>query len=266
MEFNKISCYGDYKKWLKKEYEYNNTKADINYYESLTDKMKKNLEESPVWNNLKTNLSNYGYQYYIATNGYQLFQTDDPKIDFEIKPYSSLINKSYRKNVTFNQQFPNVSENDLITPDNWYEKINDILRTVIVVTYLDGVKFLVEKIENYYRSNNIVCKSQFEAKEEGYYAAHVYFEHVFEVPTRSWGTNKIKSCIEIQITTQLQELIRGLLHKYYEEKRKESPPDSNWQWDFPSDEFYINYLGHTLHLIEGMIFEIRENQTKKEKI
>ena len=63
--------------------------------------------------------------------------------------------------------------------------------------------------------------------------------------------------MEIQITTQVQELILNLLHKYYERRRNKIEPD-NWQWDHASDEFATNYLGHILHYVEGMIVEVRE--------
>ena len=39
-----------------------------------------------------------------------------------------------------------------------------------------------------------------------------------------------------------------------------------WQWDYKSDEFSANYLGHILHYVEGMIVEIREKQKKEEQI
>lgn len=70
--------------------------------------------------------------------------------------------------------------------------------------------------------------------------------------------------IEIQITTQLQEVIRSLLHKYYEDRRKGVEAEgTKWQWDYKSDEFVANYLGHILHYVEGMIMDIREKQRKE---
>ena len=74
-------------------------------------------------------------------------------------------------------------------------------------------------------------------------------------------TEKIMVSIEIQITTQLQEVIKKLLHKYYEERRKRiEKPSVKWQWDYKSDEFSTNYLGHILHYVEGMIMDIRESR------
>jgi hypothetical protein len=55
------------------------------------------------------------------------------------------------------------------------------------------------------------------------------------------------------------------LHKYYEERRKRIKEENiKWQWNYKSDEFTVNYLGHILHYVEGMIMEVRE--TQKEEI
>jgi hypothetical protein len=89
----------------------------------------------------------------------------------------------------------------------------------------------------------------------------LYIKQEFEVPKMVWDTEKIDVSIEIQITTQLQEAIRRLLHKHYEERRKCIRTEEKiWQWDYKSEEFATNYLGHILHYVEGMITDIREKQ------
>ena len=119
---------------------------------------------------------------------------------------------------------------------------------------IDKIKFICEQ-------QSLPCQIFFEAREEGYYAAHLYTKQKFEIPKVTWDTEKVEISIEIQITTQLQEVIRKLLHKYYEERRKKvKKEDVKWQWNYKSDEFIANYLGHILHYIEGMIMEIRGKQ------
>jgi hypothetical protein len=57
-----------------------------------------------------------------------------------------------------------------------------------------------------------------------------------------------------------------LLHKYYEERRKKiGAEDVKWQWNYKTDEFVANYLGHILHYVEGMIMEIRDKQKEEMK-
>jgi hypothetical protein len=98
----------------------------------------------------------------------------------------------------------------------------------------------------------------------GYYAVHLYTKDEFEITGPNWKTQRVICQVEIQITTQLQELIRTLLHKHYERRRLLSHKlDDIWQWNYKSDEFSTNYLGHILHYLEGMIMEIREKEKSK---
>jgi hypothetical protein len=82
-----------------------------------------------------------------------------------------------------------------------------------------------------------------------------------DVPKENWDSERIPVALEIQVTTQLQDVIGKLLHKYYEDRRMQaSQPELKWQWNYESDEFLTNYLGHILHYAEGMIMEARTRQ------
>jgi hypothetical protein len=129
------------------------------------------------------------------------------------------------------------------------------------VKYLDGVDFLVERLKLLCDTLNIQCQNFLEAREDGYYAAHVYITQNYEIPRVDWDTEKVNISFEIQVTTQLQETIRSLLHAYYEEARnKPKSREKKWQWNYKSNEFSVNYLGHILHYIEGTIVRIRDEQ------
>jgi hypothetical protein len=182
-----------------------------------------------------------------------------------IKPFSSFVEKTYRKNILLNKNWPNEPDEGWILPSNWFSRINDIVRTLIQVKYLDGVDFLINKITSRCENQNISCIHFLEAREEGYYAAHLYIKNQYEIPKMSLGTDKVDINFEIQITTQLQDVIRKLLHTYYKEKRVNSK-DKKWQWDYKSDEFSANYLGHILHYLEGMIMEIRDKEIQKRRL
>jgi len=120
---------------------------------------------------------------------------------------------------------------------------------------------MIEKIGLLCEQHSMPCEVSFEAREEGYYACHVYTKQEFEIPAVDWDTERVEAYIEIQITTQLQEVIRRLLHKYYEKRRMGvRDEDMKWQWDYEGDEFVANYLGHILHYVEGMIMEVRKRQ------
>jgi hypothetical protein len=70
---------------------------------------------------------------------------------------------------------------------------------------------------------------------------------------------------EIQLTTQMQEVLRDLSHSFYEEKRLSQDDDRQWKWDHKSALFRSSFMGHTLHLLEGVIVELREMKNKKPK-
>lgn len=248
----------EYKKWLADEHKVSIGRTQT-HYESVTAKLKQDFEKSDFWVQIIENLKDYD-QEYLSNTGYSLFIGKfEPEL--KVKPFESFLLKTFRKNVIENRKFPDELEGGWILPNDWYSRINDILRTLFVVKYFDGVAFLISKIESLSKQHDMECCTFLEAREEGYYAAHLYVERNFEIPRITWDTEKVDVQIEIQITTQLQEVIRRLLHKYYEAARKKIEREPvKWQWDYECDEFATNYLGHILHYVEGMIMEIREKQ------
>jgi hypothetical protein len=252
-----------YKEWLKEKHKKEITVYDKTYYETVSNKIKREFEKSELWNKLINQLKTYNDEYYLKTNGYQLLTNSESRPILYIKSYDSFFLKTYRKNVLENSNWPDPPNVGWILPDDWYLSINDIVRTELVVKYLDGVEFITEKFDLLCKEFESIYRTDYEAKDEGYYAVHIYTQQSVEIPMRDWNTRRIIVDIEFQITTQLQENIRKLLHKYYKVKRiKIRQEDVKWQWDYHSDEFSTNYLGHILHYMEGMIMEIRERQTR----
>jgi hypothetical protein len=267
MNKDKPSNIPEYKKWFKEKHEIDLSNRDQTYYESVTNTIKRDFEKSNFWLKLNENLNVFNQEYLIVTGYPLLILIPKFEPDLYIKPYDSFLLKTLRKNILENKNWPNCPNDGWVLPDNWHKKINDIIRTLFVVKYLDGVEFLIGKIKSLCdQLENIECKVFLEAREEGYYAAHLYIIKEFEIPKIDWDTERINVSIEIQITTKLQEVIRKLLHKYYEERRKKGmEEDIKWQWNYKSEEFMGNYLGHILHYVEGMIMDIR-NRQKEDKI
>lgn len=254
----------EYKNWVKDKFSIELSNKDINYYHSVTNKIISEFKSNPFWKEFNNLFNNYNQTYFVKNN-YKLYSSSDLP-ELKIKPYDSFILKTFRKNIINNGNFPQEPEGGWYLPENWYSRISDIVRTIISVKYLDGVDYLIERLSEICKQNDLKCNTDYEAKEEGYYAAHFYVEVISEIPKENWDTIKIPTTIEIQITTQIQEIIKNLLHKYYESNRKKILSDSKkWQWDYKSDEFATNYLGHILHYVEGMIMEIREKQNGDNK-
>lgn len=249
----------EYKRWLNE-----NIGADVDdrtrvYYDSVASKIKTQFETSDIWQGLVRDLDNFDLEYYSKT-GYHLLANEFSR-ELQIKSFDSFFDKTYRKNVKENKNWPNERNGGWVSPDNWFSKVNDIVRTRLVVKYLDGVEYLIKKIEDKCGSTGINCNTYWEAREEGYYAAHLYIVQSIEIPKPTWDSEIIDVKIELQITTQIQEVIVKLIHKYYEERRGRDEKERYiWQWDYKSDEFISNYIGHILHYVEGMIMEIRERQ------
>jgi ppGpp synthetase/RelA/SpoT-type nucleotidyltranferase len=249
----------EFKIWLKSELGFDVNDKYKFYYQTITNQLSSNFENSPFWQEILSELNEINDKYFGLKGVHLLIISNKPKIF--TKSLNSLLIKAYRKNILNNSNFPSPPDNGWITPDNWFEKINDIIRTTITVKYLDGVEFIINELSNISNKNNFIFESSFEAREEGYYAAHSSVKIPFSIPDLNFTPIKKTINIEIQVTTQIQEIIKTLLHKHYEENRKtETPKDYKWQWDHKSPEFIPNYLGHIVHYVEGMIIEIRDKE------
>lgn len=246
----------EYKKWMYTNdiFEFHDDIAQRNYYEAMTEKMKQSFEGGCFWEKFCEHLKELEEKYRKITR-YGLLKKDFfPKLF--IKPYESFIDKSFRKNILNNSQWPSPPNGEWITCTNAAEQFSDLIRTNVIVQYLDGVDYVATEIQSLTK-----CKVDYQANIEGYYAVHIDVPSKFEIPTTTWETNLLDGSVEIQITTELKALIKDLLHKTYEKHRISNSVDykeRGWQWDYRSDEFRLNFLGHVVHNLEANILEIRD--------
>src|SRR5208337_4762287 len=247
MDERKPASAVEYRKWLARQHGCECDRVGP-YYDSVTSKMKADLEKSAFWSGLVRELRDFGDQYQGVT-GFPLLMGGQ-NLEIYVKPFESFVLKTFRKNVLNNPHWPGEPDGGWFIPDGCLARVNDVLRTLLVVKYTDGVQFMVDRLKAFCESKKVGCHDFFEAREDGYYAAHTYVKQAFEIPRMSWDTEIVELSIELQVTTQLQETIRKLLHKHYEEKRQRAGKE-RWQWDYRSDEFAANYLGHILHYVEG---------------
>ncbi|MDD4924655.1 MAG: hypothetical protein PHF74_07500 [Dehalococcoidales bacterium] len=139
--------YNDYKVWLLKECGVAITEDTHYLYDDNIKAIKAQLENSPFWKELCNNLKAYNQACY-SDYGYNLFNTlNIPEI--KDKEFSSFLEKTYRLNILRNDNYPkpHVLYKEWIVPSNWFEKVNDCIRTTFIVTYLDGVTFFKEKLQ-----------------------------------------------------------------------------------------------------------------------
>lgn len=155
----------DYRKWLREELGVEVSQATRTFYETVASRIVLQLQHATLWEQLCEQLPDYDSQYRVETSYPLLATPEKPKL--HIKPFESVLEKSYRKNIIDNDVWPCEPEEGWVLPDNWFTRINDIIRTLIVVKYLDGVEFLGRRIEGLCRSHDLPCQLLLEAREEG---------------------------------------------------------------------------------------------------
>jgi ppGpp synthetase/RelA/SpoT-type nucleotidyltranferase len=265
-----------YTQWLVDALSIDPSSLAESTFQTASSRIKDSFSSSSFWKDLTSQHKDWNQEYFIKT-GYYLFAGTQNVPDLIVKPFSSFINKTYRSNILNNRKWPNppklrdTEEKAWIQPNNWFETVNDVVRTTFVVNYLDGVQYLADILVGLAKQSDLKHHLAFEARDEGgYYAAHLYIYITCEIPTEDFQVKTITCPIEIQIKTQLQEFIKNITHKYYEDRRSiisiiKKENEVKWQWDYKSEEFKVNYLGNILHYLEGMIVEIREQRSRKEK-
>lgn len=231
---------------------------ELRYYEAVAPEMCRGFRSSGLWQSLLGAVPKWGQDYRDRTD-YALWASDESP-ELVSKSRESFALKVFRKNFLENERFPDPPADGWIDSGNWFARTNDVVRTCLIVRYLDGVEDVCRRTRELASQLGYEVDVSFEARDEGYYAAHMLvrgFE--FRVPSRTWDYTGLSAPIEIQVTTQVKDVIRDLTHRYYEVRRQR--PESGtkkWQWEYRSDEFAANYLGHTLHYLEGTIMDIRE--------
>lgn len=248
---------GQYPEWLYKKFQYD-TKTGRAEYDAVASLLHTHFSKSLFWIELCKNIDALNQNFFIDT-GYDLFSsTAIPELLF--KSYESFLNKTYRYNfVKQKRQYRGTDE--WLKPSGWYEEINDIVRTCFVVKYLDGVERLIDNLSQLCNSHNIKNQYTYKANDDGYYAAHFYCLMNVNTPIK---TDPIQMWVEIQVTTQLQEVLKRCIHIEYKKIRDLNiESEVPWQWRYRENEFFTNSLGHVLHNIEGMIMEVRRRQEKE---
>lgn len=206
-----------------------------------------------------SNVSKAWQQEYEQKTRTELFM-DNVEPTLLIKPFESTVEKTYRVNVLWNRNFPKPPPKGWLDQYSIYTHLNDLVRGSLVCRFIDGPAFVADSIENYANELGLASRQYTQERDDGYYAYHVYVKFPVSIFNIDWETSEVSIEIEIQITTQLQEVLRSLTHKFYETQRLSSSNDrGKWKWDFSSSKFKVGYLSHTLHLLESIILESRDS-------
>jgi ppGpp synthetase/RelA/SpoT-type nucleotidyltranferase len=247
-----------YEIWLA-THDVTNINAHRNHYRTVSQEVLRSYNECAFWKKVLQELPNIDAEYLIA-HKFPLIVNPTPELI--VKPWESFLQKTYRKNILTNAAFPNAPEGGWYLPPNWYTRIKDIVRTTITVKYLDGVPLVLEKLRAMAKAEALAFDDQLEARIDGYYGAHFNCLKQCEIFTIEWSNITTTIILEIQITTQIKDVIKSLLHKYYETSRMSVETSSivDISWSYETDEFIAAYLGHVLHYVEGMIINVRDRE------
>lgn len=222
-------------------------------YENMADELVRRVNGEPFGTVLFGSLKN---EYHRRLRGrFAPFPIDPSTRPFVKKPWKSIVEKSFRKNVLLAEGWAGGEGpplDKLITPFNWFDQIHDIARTTVVVRYLANTSEVLEILENVGDATGWQVEPDFEARLTGYHAVHVAVHRPAPVTS---PVGQLPIWAEIQVCTESQQALREVSHVLYERDRlqTESAPDNRWHWDHEDDHFVPNYLGHVLHYVDGMI-------------
>ena len=271
--------YEEYADWYKETFAEDLLDGSAEkWYDEVTHAGVAKLEQSDFWTRLHTHLPAWNASFVAEHEGYPLFGSTPQPTEIDTKTFESVLNKSFRWNVLENSKWPAPPERIRITepdsedpysddprvwsgPHNWLKLFPDIFRARLTTTYFDGVGYLAERVMEVAKQTSPgPPELQLLASHDGYHAAHLAIHHELDILDYEHSDPVcVRAQLEIQVTTTIQATISKMLHSVYEEWRLKGRPQ-NWEWDHSSPAFSVNYLGSTLHYLEGMIVMARDQK------
>jgi hypothetical protein len=248
--------YAEYPAWLKTKLNVEIGPKQSSHYDVASQLIHQQTLQSEFWKELQAELPE-AESAYVGQHGFPLYAASQESLTLDRKKWPSFRLKTYRKNVSENERWPKAPRGGWVTFPSWYSRVPDIVRTMVVVRYLDGMTFLAERMAKVAGDQGLAVGTERVATEEGYYATHLDIVGKVTIPDVDWDSIDVDVTVEIQITTQLQDNIRQLLHGGYEAARV-AGQTTEWRWKYDSPAFRTNYLGHVLHYLEGMVMSVRE--------
>ena len=107
---------GAYIKWMS---EYTGVTIDVRtakHYESVVNKCHSDIIESTFWQEFAARLTEFDQQYTVETTYPLLLSTTPPET--LKKPYDSFLDKTFRKNVVNNREWPSPPRDGWLEPNN----------------------------------------------------------------------------------------------------------------------------------------------------
>lgn len=247
-----------YLEWCRSKlgHDYDDPKVR-NAYETTLAAASDAIGGSPLWTSLPAVVGTVAEAYRNA-HSCELLSAHNTTPPLLKKSFESAVNKTFRLNVLWNRNYPDPPKDGFVTPLNWFDRLDDVLRATLVCRYVDGPSSIIDGLRARATELEIEHTVRTVSRDEGYYGHHFYARHPTTVVGHDGSIRTASVSIELQVTTQMQDLLRSLTHRFYEEDRLQRRPDSSWKWDFTSRKFRARYLAHTLHLVEALVVTVRD--------
>lgn len=234
------------------------------YYEGTVTQIDLFVNNCEFWNEFKKKYTNYD-SIYLEKFGSQLWARDQERPQsLNKKTYDSFINKLFRLSILEKKINDIETLKQYLSINHWPSIINDHVRTQLIVKFLDGSIYLEEVLSNLASYYNLKFKSEFKSKERGYHAIHCYVDIPMSLSDINYSPASHIISFEIQISTQLQEMIYQITHPFYETQRVEltNQKEMPWQWDYDKQEFAVGHIGHIIQYLEGTLVNMRNTHLK----
>jgi ppGpp synthetase/RelA/SpoT-type nucleotidyltranferase len=252
-----------YFEWLEKMWQGDLRELREGRYLHQQADLRQAFESSDYWREVSMRLDDWAETYRKETKA-ALFLSPPTLPKLASKPWQSFMSRTWRENVSTNENWPKPPKGGWWLPDNWFERAWDVVRTRLIVRYMDGVRMLASELVECAEAPplELPARDEPEAKLNGYYAFHVYVRQTFEVveedtPLECESKLRRSSEVEIQVMTQLAEVISELTHTYYENSRLAAPGVIPPLWDEDIDEAQAIALSHQSSAIELQVMSLR---------
>jgi hypothetical protein len=252
----------DYERWLERTWQGDARELRKGRYLHQQADLRREFEASDYWREVSTRLREWAARY-AKENEAPLFSGQPALPTLASKPWQSFLSRTWRANVGRNKNWPEEPQGGWWMPDTWFEQAWDIVRTRIVVRYMDGVEILAAELRRCAEEFGLEARVDPEAKRDGYYAFHVYIPQRFQVAALDYeGTQERSSEIEVQVMTEMAAVISELTHTYYEMRREDEQGTVPPLWA-DTGEWLANALHHQSADLEKRVLELRDEIRKR---
>lgn len=214
------------------------------------------LSAGQFWTEAKKKLDQWRTEY-RADTGSELF-VGVALPQFVSKSEKSIKEKLFRRYLNNNSTFgKSITSVGPLLP-----AIGDLVRTRLICSYIDGVEFMANKIVDLANELHVSNTRERQGKIEGYFAQHINLQQ--DVIYRIAGQSQMASIsCEVQVASAMGTKMWEVSHALYEGTRRRPSDAENWQWKPTDPRFISNQLGHMIHLVDGLMVQLRDSSKGK---